>query len=255
MQLSILFWNIWLDNQINSQKSQQKLLDGLGCIIEKYQPDCIGLNEVMQHVESSAPFVLDFLKGLGYKNNYYAPASPFSDDWLIGSSLSSRLALDSITDISISADSSAKRKGYKGYSIKAITTKVILPNNEKIGLVIAHPLCLYPHNLINHYQGTSSLRRLLQTAAFSENTIIGGDFNEPSFMPRSFKNTTSEILNFKTGTLRYPTWRHKALHMTPLRSNLDQVYWTKKGSIQLTNFEIIDSDISDHRPVLAIFEV
>jgi endonuclease/exonuclease/phosphatase (EEP) superfamily protein YafD len=163
--------------------------------------------------------------------------------------------LDSPQDVTLGENRLARRQEYMGRSVKAITTKLVLPNNKKVGLVVAHPLCLFPRNLLVHYQATYNLRRLLRTDEFSKDTIIGGDFNEPSFMPRSFKNTTSKILNFKTGSIAQPTWRLNASHRTLIRANLDQLYWTKKGSLQLTGFEIIDSGISDHKPLLATFEV
>ena len=41
MTFSILFWNIWLDNQINGEENSKKLLVELKRLIERYKPDSI----------------------------------------------------------------------------------------------------------------------------------------------------------------------------------------------------------------------
>jgi len=250
----MLFWNIWLDNQIYGKNQAEEFLSVFERIIEQYQPDCIGLTEVLQHAKSSSPFVLDFLKDFGYKNNHFTQAAPISDDWILGSTLSSRLDLKSTKDVMLSKNNPAIRRGYKGHNVNAITTEIVLPNNEKVSLIVAHPLYLALTNIAEHYRGTNKLKKLLKTSEFLENTIIAGDFNEPSIMPRSFSTTTSRTLHSRTGTYLHPTWRHHASHSTLIKANLDRIYWTKKGSLRLIDFEVIKTDVSDHRPLFAKFK-
>jgi endonuclease/exonuclease/phosphatase (EEP) superfamily protein YafD len=122
-----------------------------------------------------------------------------------------------------------------------------------INIIVAHPLHLRPYTLKDHYQGTKTLENLVRSKEFSKNTIIVGDFNEPSFMPRAFKNNVQDIMYMQTGSKLNTTWRHNAKPKTFVRANLDQLYWTKDSVFDLDGFEIIDTNVSDHRPIFATF--
>ncbi|HUC89229.1 MAG TPA: endonuclease/exonuclease/phosphatase family protein [Patescibacteria group bacterium] len=253
MRFSVLFWNIWLDNQINGRRNAQRLLAELNNIVEKYQPDCIGLNEVLQGAEESSPFVLENLETVGYRHNHFAPSSPVDKNWVIGTAVSSKHPLLSPTIISLGKDKFAESEGFPGHTLKAVATKVMLPQGKTIGFVAAHPVHLRPTFLGHHYKHTKALTNFLRTPDFSEDTILGGDFNEPRFMPNSFRQINRNHFNHKSGPLWSPTWRHRASKITPIRANLDKLFWTKKGSIQLLKFKVIPTDVSDHRPIFAIF--
>jgi endonuclease/exonuclease/phosphatase family metal-dependent hydrolase len=256
MIFSVLLWNIWLDNQNKGNTRLQKLFDELSRIIVEYNPDVIALNEVLQASSKISPEVTDFLQQkLGYTDNFFTPASPLNKDWLIGDALCSRLAVQSIKFVPISDDTPAKRRGYESCKTKAIVAKIKLSNSHMFNLVIAHPMHIRPYTLKDHYDATSGLNELVRSEGLAQNTILCGDFNEPGFMPKSFKTSVSDVLEMRTGGIFSATWRHNAYPLTPIRANLDQVYWTKKGNLRLLDFKVLSSRVSDHRPILAVFNL
>ena len=254
MTFSILFWNIWVDNQIKGERDSKTLLTELKRILNDYKPDFIGLNEVLKGVDTDNPFIFDYLKSeCGYEFSYFAPASQFDDDWFIGAGFCSKVKPKSIYDIAISKDTPAERRGYKGFELKAATAQMKL-NAININIIVAHPMHLRPYTLKDHYEGTKTLENLIRSREFSRNTILAGDFNEPGFMPRAFKNNVKDIMNMRTGSKRNTTWRLNAKPKTIVRANLDQLYWTKDSDFNVKSFEIIKTNVSDHRPIFATFK-
>jgi len=255
MIFKVLFWNIWLDNQINGETAAKPLLSELDRVIDHYQPDIIGLNEVLRNQGADQPFVTDFLeRSHDYKYSHYAPASPLNDEWLIGTALYSRHKFDMVDAVTICEDSPAEKRGFPDHNVKAITATLSLGTQQRVNVIVAHPLHLRLYSLNDHYAATKKLNDLVRSKQFNENTILGGDFNEPDFMPRAFKNKVNDHMYFKTGSLAMPTWRHNAYPFTPVRANLDQLYWTKQSSFKLIDFTVIDTSVSDHRPIFATFE-
>ena len=254
MHFTILFWNIWLNNQLQGPEKSNEILLEIKKIIKLYQPDCIGLNEVLRHNQTDIPFVVKFISSFGYKYYYYAPSSPITKDWLIGCAIISKLPLNNIEEILLGYDYPAKKRGYNECTVKAIAAQVTISNN-KIGIITAHPIYLSLSTIKSHYKHTKTLISFLKRKDFSVNTIIGGDFNEPRLMPKSFTQATKKFLNHKTGNILNPTWQYQASNTTPLRTNLDKIFWTKKGTLKLENFYVIKSKVSDHKPLLAIFNL
>lgn len=254
MVFSVLFWNIWLDNQVEGMAGTAALRNELKRIIGKYSPDIIGLNEVLQAMESDDPLIADFMKKQGYGHAYYAPSSPFDDNWMIGAMLCSRVPFSSVDDVVISEDAPAAKRGYPGHQLRAITASLaILPDGKPVQLIVAHPHYLRPHTIREHYVGTGNLEKMVRSGQWATNTILGGDFNEPGFMPKAFKRQVADIMEFRTGSPVRPTWRHNGYRFTPIRANLDQLYWSKQAGFELMKFEVIDSPVSDHRPIFATF--
>jgi endonuclease/exonuclease/phosphatase family metal-dependent hydrolase len=255
MTFTIMFWNIWLDNQLKGPKGADKLLVELSRLISHHQPDFIGLNEVLQGSTSPAPFISDFLsQEYGYTYHRFAPSSPYTDDWIIGTAFYSRHKLKSTAAIAISKDTPAKKRGYGDHDLEAVSAKVVLPGRHKVNFIVAHPMFLRPHTMRDHYEATANLEALLRSKKFAKNTILGGDFNEPGLMPRAFKHKVQDIMHFRTGSKLGTTWRHNGWRLTPIRANLDQLYWSKKSDFSLQHFQVLTSHVSDHRPILATFE-
>ena len=255
MEFKVLFWNVWLENQIHGVHNSGLLLNELTKIIQAHQPDYIGLNEVLQHVGDTSPFVFSHLETHGYTYNHFAPASPLTDEWVIGPGFVSKHKPKSHVDTIISGDTPAARRGYTGHKVKAITASFLLENSELCNVVVAHAMYLRSYTLKDHFQATKTLDALLRKKEYSRNTIIGGDFNEPLTMPFSYRRKTRDILNIRSGNLANPTWRHGGSRLTPIRANLDQLYWPKDGPIELSSFEIIQSTVSDHKPLMATFRI
>jgi len=252
MTFKIIYWNIWLENQIRGVSRIEMLLEELESIITGYNPDCVGLNEVVKHTEEDIPQVSTLLESFGYKYHYFSHGSGISDNWDIGSGIFSKLPIKDLSDIELGRNATAEKKGQFNSPVKAVTCRVGFDEQE-IGVIVAHPINLKPSTLKDHFVHTKNLANYIATGDFKTNTIIGGDFNEPMHFPKSFKRRTAKILNHRTGTKTNPTWRHNTWLKTPLRANLDRLFWTKEGNLELTDFKIIESHVSDHRPMYAEF--
>ncbi len=252
MTFSVLFWNIWLENQINGEANAGLLIGEFARLIERYNPDIIGLNELLQHIDHTEPYIVKLLKTHGYKYAHFAPASPYTHEWTIGSGVASKQPLSDLDEIELGYDTRADRRGFPGHTVKAISCKVEIVDKTPT-VIVSHLTCLRGHTLKDHYQQSQKLKNYFETHA-QQDTIIGGDFNEPSFMPKSFRKQVGHTMHHKSGSKLNPTWSHNAGKLTPLRANLDQLYWSRKSNFTLQKFEVIDSQVSDHKPLFAIFE-
>jgi endonuclease/exonuclease/phosphatase family metal-dependent hydrolase len=255
MKLKVLFWNIWLENQLKGIDRSDKLLEELAVIITTYNPDCIGLNEVLRHNEHKIPLVNSLLQSHGYIYHYFSHSSPFTSDWDIGSAICSKVPLKYIEEIELGRNATAEKKGHTNFPVKAVAAKLDISEDLNIGIIVAHPINLKPSTIKDHFGHTRNLSNFIKNSSYKHNTIIGGDFNEPMYFPRSFKRRTADHLHHKTGSKRNPTWRHNTWRKTPLRANLDKLFWTKNGALELTEFKVIESHVSDHRPLFAEFQI
>lgn len=255
MTFTLLIWNIWLKNQLGGKENPGKLLDELGRIVTEYQPDFIGLNEVLKDTEANSPFVFDYLKDEhGYEFNHFAAASPWNGDFLIGVGFCSKTKPVAIENITINKDTPATKRGYKGCTVKAIRANVEVGEKE-LSIITAHPLVLRPDSIRDHYGGTKTLENLVRKEAPTKNIILGGDFNEPGFMPSAFKHKIADVMHMRTGAAWDTTWRLNGIEHVPIRANLDQLYWTKDSDLTLKKFEVLETNISDHRPMIAVFSL
>ena len=252
---SVLFWNIWLDNQINGPPNAAILLKEITSIYKKYEPDYIGLNEVLQNTKSDKPFISNHLNKIGYDNIYYAPASPLNDSWLIGSLAATKLKVISNENICLGNDIPAERRGYKGHTLKALSLKIRIKPKDNVTIIVVHPVFLRPFTVKSHYQQTKMLYQHIRNHSNIENLIVGGDINEPKNMPKSFAHITKDYLTHKTGSIKQPTWSLNGKDYIPLKANLDKIFWATNGKIKLNKFEVIDSKISDHKPIYAEFMI
>ncbi len=255
MTFKIIFWNIWLENQLASIERSDLLLKEIDKLINKYEPDCIGLNEVLKHTEHEIPLVNKFLDDKGYIYHYFSNSSPFTKEWDIGSAICSKYPLKFVEEIELGRNVTAEKKGHLNLPIKAIAAKLDINDELDIGVIVAHPINLKPSSILDHFVHTKSLANFVKNSEFSKNTIIGGDFNEPMHFPGSFKRLTNKQLHHRTGTKANPTWRYNTWEKTPLRANLDRLFWTKDGLIELIDYKIVESNISDHRPIFGEFNI
>ena len=255
MNFRILFWNIWLNNQVQGNKQVSKFLAELKRIIELYQPDFVGLNEVVQTEANRCPPVIEFLKQAGYHYTEFAPAFPIKGKIIGGACVASKYKLDQVQDIVLSNDTHAEKKGFKNHTVKAIYANLQLCSGKNISVIVAHPLLLRLHTCRAHYEGTKKLKKLIQSPENFSNLIIGGDFNESIYWPYSFKHAVKKRLNHRTGSILHPTWSYNAHRVTPFRVNLDQLYWTKNSQLKLNKFQVDRTNISDHRPLIGNFEI
>lgn len=255
MILSILFWNIWLDNQTQTPERFDSLKQELSRLIDTYKPDVLCLNEVVTPKDVDVPPILAFLKEQGYTDSHYAIASPIDNQFMIGTAVCSKIPVQDFGEIAICQDTAAERRGYNGYEVKSVEATVNPTAKLPIHIIAAHPLHLRDYTIKAHYQATQTLENVIRNDEHHQNTILGGDFNEPGFMPNAFKRRVADSMHFRTGTKMRPTWRHNTYPLTPIRANLDQLYWSKDAAFELSHFEVIRTKVSDHLPLFASFEL
>ncbi|MGI0135074.1 MAG: endonuclease/exonuclease/phosphatase family protein, partial [Candidatus Micrarchaeaceae archaeon] len=126
-----MYWNIWLDNQLPSKQQSGRFLNSLKTIIDEFNPDCFGLNEVTAKTCTSDSTVLRCLSESGYRYINYAPSERWDDTWDIGDAIVSRYPIIASHLVPLSADVE------RGDQPMAIFAHVALPGNTilKIGVV------------------------------------------------------------------------------------------------------------------------
>lgn len=260
MTFSIVFWNIWFEAQVNGDSCANSLLDELDNLVDRYNPDIIGLNEVARRSTDSEPFVLDRLKKYGYKYRHFA-GSRFTTkdwgdgrDWELGTALVSRCPLENIENIILGEDALAVNQDIHRYTVKAIGASIQLNSKNKVNVIVAHPYPIKLKVLKTHWRHQNALREAINRDQY-QSVIIGGDFNEPNILPGNFTRRENKRFFHRTGNFRNPTWRHKASKRTPLRLSLDKIFWSKNSNIELLDFKVLHSEVSDHSPILGRFEI
>lgn len=252
MKFSILFWNIWFYNQIEGQARADRLLDELKRLVDEYQPDFIALNEVVQTADDGTVLVIEFLQKLGYAHTHHPELVRFNDYYLSGAALCSRLKFNQVQDIVISKHGFAAKRGYPGYYKKALGAQVSLPGGRNLKIIVTHPLATIDA-FSDHRVAMNKLNKLVRSRPYFQNTVLVGDMNEWRLIPGAFRRKVSDVMHSRTGSVLRPTWHHNAHRFTPLRLNLDYIYWSKDSGFSMENFKVLSSNASDHRPLLASF--
>ncbi len=245
--VSILFWNVWLDNQQNGGERLEILRTQLATLIEENNPDIVALNEVLRSGDDGEPGLLSTLRSSGYVHSEYAEARPLSEDWHIGCVFASRKRTHRILVQSVGYDIGAHHRGYSGREVKLIRASL-----DGFDLIVVHLMNITTRRLRTHFQHQQRLIELICQWKL-KNVIMVGDFNEPRRMPFSFASRMRAEFENRTGRYRSPTWRHRNSGKNTLRSNLDKVFWTKDGDVELVEFKILDGKVSDHQPLFARF--
>ena len=251
---SILFWNIWFYNQVEGEARADRLLGELKRLIDEQHPDVVALSEAVRPSDTRLAPVVAYLKKLGYAYNHCANMAHLDDYWMSGTALCSRFALSHKQRIVISKNGYAIKRGYADLDKEVITAQVALPKGPELKIVVAHPTAPID-SLKQHRIGIESLGQLVHSETYAKNTILIGDMNQWRLIPGALRGKVADVMHARTGTLLHPTWRYNAHRFTPLRANLDYVYWNKQSDFALKDFKVLSSDVSDHRPLLATFEL
>jgi len=249
-----MFWNIWYHNQVNGDARYGRLLAELKRLTDQHQPDFIALNEVVRPSRANLAPVIEYIQKLGYPYSHCANMAQLDNYWMSGAALCSRFKLSHEKNIIISKNGYAAKRGHPGFNKEAISAEVMLSKDHDLTVIVAHPLATID-NLRDHWAGMRSLDRLIHSEAYGKNTILIGDMNEWRLIPGAFRHKVADVMYSRTGSILHPTWRYNAYRFTPLRLNLDYVYWNKRSNFVLKDFKVLVSDVSDHRPLLATFEL
>jgi endonuclease/exonuclease/phosphatase family metal-dependent hydrolase len=253
VNFSILFWNAWFYNQIEGKARLDDLLNELKKLVHQHEPDIIALSEVVRPSQAEIAPVIKCLQELGYSYNHSAQMAQLDNYWMSGVALCSRFHLSRKQNIVISKNGYAAKRGHPGLNKEVISARVTLPYGHNLQVIVAHPSDTI-HSLKSHRVGMKNLNQLAHSKTYSKNTLMVGDMNQWRSIPGSLRRKVADVMYSRTGTLLNPTWRHNAHRFTPLRLNLDYVYWSKQSDFSIKSFEVLSSDVSDHRPLLASFE-
>ncbi len=254
MALSILFWNVEYTNQTQGSDKLNELLLDLKRLIDGNHPDCIALCEVVQPSKDELPPVVRYLQELGYEYVHHAEMTHISDYWMSGVVLASKFPLRNRQRHIISKNGSAARYGFPDFDKEIISSEVTLPGGPDIKMIVAHPSATID-SVKQHFVGMRSIEKLIRSERFAKNTLLLGDMNEWRFIPGAFRSKMADVMHSRTGSVLRPTWRHNAHRFTPLRLNLDYVYWSKHSDFSLQSFKVLSSNVSDHRPLLTTFQL
>ena len=246
---SALFWNVWVESQL--APARLKLLqDRFDKIIDEYHPDAIGLNEVMADPAGNSP-ILKHLEAKGY-STFFAPFSPENNGHFCGSALASRVKPARILHHDLGPDKYGAIRGFPGHTIKLIQAK--LPHGDRhVNIVVNYLAHLVPWNWYAHIGHQRSFKRLMRAPELQATTIIGGDFNQFKFMPRMWG--AKSLYHRATGTFFHPTWKLLGGKIPIIQGNYDNIFWTKCGTLQLQEFQVLNRHPSDHTPLIARFTV
>jgi endonuclease/exonuclease/phosphatase family metal-dependent hydrolase len=253
MKFSIFVWNVWHINQTEDDVRFNRLKYELKKFIDQYRPDIVALSEVVKPKQFSVPPLVEYLQELGYKHNHCAKMGEFPGYWMSGVTLSSRFRLSDKQNLVISRNASAIKHGYPNINKEVIAAKLIMPGNKELKIIVAHPPAIAT-SFKNNRVAIESLDKLVHSEPYVKNTILVGDMNQWRLMPDSFRSRAKDAMHSQTGTLWHPTWRHNASSFTPLRLNLDYIYWSKQGDLSLKSFQVLEAKVSDHQPLLASIE-
>lgn len=245
---SALFWNVWVDSQLDRAKHDH-LNARFDDIITKYRPNAIGLNEVVTDKSGKAPLLLK-LEKMGYRT-FFAPFSPERNGHFSGSAFAS---LEEPTDIEyqeLGPDKFGERRGHPGHTVKLIKAK--LPHyGRSINVVVNYLAHLVPYNWTTHIKHHNTFRRLMRAPELAKATIIGGDFNQFKFIPHLWRSR--QHYHRATGSLLNPTWKWRG-KVSGIQANYDNIFWTKCNTLNLQEFKVLERHPSDHTPLIARFNV
>lgn len=254
MNFSVIYWNVWLDNQIQGPKRLKTLVDALDAILDEYNPDCLGLNEVLQGRNERVPAVVRHLQKRGYEHVYYLPSGPWTDDWNIGDAIVSKYPIVATQAISLGSHFTEHGRDTSGRKAQAAEVEII-KDGVHVRVIAAHLMNLRLHKLPTHFRHQESLSRHIALLPHDVPVIGGGDFNEFKYMPWSFSQANRKYIQVKTGDRHEPTWFRKAQKGALLHANPDKVFWLRESGVQLTQFQVIPRFTSDHRPLYAQFVI
>jgi endonuclease/exonuclease/phosphatase family metal-dependent hydrolase len=248
-----MFWNVWYENQTDNSRLNI-LEEALENFIFEHEPDVIGLNEVVKYTHNEHVPLHRKMSELGYAHAHFAQTNRINDDFTIGSSLYSKTKLSDTNTIYLGPNATAKRNGYDSFKVSAVVGS-INKSGKIFQIISAHPINIKPSTLKNHYQHTRKLRTHTRISDITVPTIIGGDMNEPRLFPFSIRHKLRNKFHHRTGSFANPSWRYRGQTTTLLRANLDRIFWSKNHNLVQESFLIIDTNVSDHRPIISTFSI
>jgi endonuclease/exonuclease/phosphatase (EEP) superfamily protein YafD len=249
-EFRVVFWNVWMDGQLHAA-GLRALRDRLGQLIDRYDPDAFGLNEVIMDRTTGLSPVLQYLESRGY-HTHFTVHSPDSHNTFMGVALASRRRPHQIVEPVLGPDTSAAKRGLPGHEVRAIIADLPVGGvGATVKVVVNYWAHLVPYNWRTHQLHARSFHQAVTNLGDATPVIIGGDFNELKHMPAIRQLT--QTFNRATGTLLQPTWRWNGQRRWLAQANYDHLLWSRQAGVELKDFQVLPIAPSDHAPLLGRF--
>lgn len=247
---SIVYWNLWLEMQNGKRDTGRRLTEKLNFLVNKYEPEFIGLNELVIDAKTGRSCVKEHLEKLGY-NLHFTPFSNISDDLVVGNALAYRPKPRNIAEHVLGPDTQAQRRGYPDQTVSLIHGEFAIAD-KPVSIIVNYLGNLIPLDWGTHATHRRNFNKYLSNLN-SGNVIIGGDFNEPKYLwpwlklPGHYRRLTGGIFS--------PTWRLLGRKSLLIAANYDYILYDKSQDLRMVRYEVLDRSPSDHSPLYARFEI
>jgi len=239
--IKILTWNIYHGEQ--HYRPGESNLDDIARVINEYQPDVVAFQEVDNMTTRTAGFnhgvrkdLVQELAAMTGMHGYFAKAMDYAEGGYGEGILSRHPATPSIHPLPIP-------QGGEPRVLIAITPQ--FPDGRSFTFAGTH-LC---HEFeANRMAQVNAIVELV--AAQQAPIVVAGDFNfTPADAPYAVIGHAMEDAALLAGKAA-PTWPYHALE-----HRLDYVFVDKHSHWQVKDVQLIDTDASDHLPVLAVLRL
>ena len=255
MKITSLFWNVWLNNHLASKERREAVWQRFRELIDEYDPDVVGLNEVVTDDQKHEAPLVSILRENGY-HAHYEPEIPLVTGRYMGNVLASKHAISDYRMIKLGYNVVADKHGEAGNDVLEQFATISPEGASPFTFGVIHLLPLYLYAIPEHFRQQAPLAKYMNDTKLLHPAIIGGDFNEFKRMPRSFYSLVRKNYKRRTGTYINATWTAYANDWHPVRGNYDHVYWSRNHpKLQLDSFQVSHKHPSDHAPVIAIFNL
>jgi len=240
-RITVLTWNIY-HGESHYQPGTSNL-EAIARIINEYQPDLVALQEVDNQTQRTADFnqgvrkdLVQELAALTGMHGYFGKAMDYDGGGYGEGILSRQPANPIIHPLPIPQG---------GEPRVLLSIQHILPDGRSITFAGTH-LC--------HEFEANQMAQIKAITRFMDKTggpvVLAGDFNfTPEHAPYAIINNTMHDAALIYGTTE-ATWPYHAP-----AERLDYIFVDKTSQWQVKDIKLIDTDASDHFPVLAVLEL
>jgi len=240
-RITVLTWNIYHGE--SHYRPGTSNLEAIAKVINEYKPDLVALQEVDNQTQRTAGFnhgvrkdLVQELAALTGMHGYFGKAMDY-DGGGYGEGILSRFpAQSSVLPLPIPQG---------GEPRVFISIEQTLPDGRTLTFAGTH-LC--------HEFEANQVAQIKAITRFMSKTggplVLAGDFNfTPEHAPYAIINHTMHDAALMHGTAE-ATWPYHA----PVE-RLDYIFMDKNSTWQVKDIKLIDTDASDHFPVLAVLEL
>lgn len=237
LQLKVLCYNIHYGQGMDKEYNIPRLAK----VISDQKPDIVALQEVDVHVKRSGQVhqaqKLAELTGMKVR---FGPTQHY-EGGLFGNAVLTNLPIEDVHIQPLPYSESTPEK--TTYPRAAIAVKLLLPNGKRLKVISTH----FQHNMEeDRVQEATAINRFFPTDDLP--TILAGDMNAtPEAEPVKILRKQWQLAIDEANSPSAPSIKPS--------SRIDYIFY-RGPSLKLIHSEVIAEEMaSDHRPVLAIFEM